>query len=114
MPKKATKRGSRDRQAAVRQNYRAEFNAPETGGENDPPIIVTGGSITIESPVEFTVTTEQRQHNGQPYTCYVYRNETIHIAEFEAKGKGNPYNDPTDGGRFNIKLKQGRVPGDKG
>lgn len=113
MTKKATKRSGRDRQAAVRQrNRRAEFNAPESGGETDPPIIVTGGSVIIASPVELTPAgTEQRQHNGQTVTYYIYRNDTVTISEIVARGRGNPHRDQTNNGQFEVKLERRRQGG---
>ena len=77
-----------------------------TNNEAEPPIIVQGGSLTIESPVFLSVTTEERIVNGRPHTYFIYKNDTVNIREFVAKGRGNPHRDPTNNGLFNIKLER--------
>ena len=93
MTKKATKKGTK---AALRQkSHRAEFSAP---AESDPPIIVSGGSVTISSKVFLSVSYDERTRR------YIYYTDAVKIKKFKAKGNKPPVEEDTDDGKFTIDL----------
>ena len=96
MSKKATKQ---DRQAALRQRHTAKFAAPESPpGESDPPIIVSGGSVTIYSKVFLSV---RQEADG----TYVYETDKIKVKRIKTRGK-KEQEDESNNGKFRIELRE--------
>lgn len=100
MPKKETKK---DRQASLKQSRTARFSAPESPpsaeGENDPPIIVSGGSVTIISKVFLSVNYDVRTRR------YVYFTDEVNVKRIKTRAKHDQH-DETDGGLFKIELRE--------
>ena len=100
MPKKETKK---DKQAALKQTHTAPFSAPESPPDeildNDPPIIVSGGSVKITSKVFLSVSYDERAKR------YIYYTDAVKVAKIKTKGK-HEQEDETDGGLFNIELRE--------
>lgn len=92
MPKKVTQK---DKQAALRQKHAtAPFPVP---GESDPPIIVSGGSVTITSKFELT---PSRDAKGN----YVYKTDKVKVKKIKTKGKKSEEDEPKSDGTFEIEL----------
>lgn len=99
MPKKETKKGS---QAALRQQHTSPFSAPESPptapADNDPPIIVSGGSVTITSKVFLSVNYDEQRKR------YIYYTDAVKVKKIMTTGQRNEQDVPRPDGTFVIDL----------
>ena len=68
----------------------------ENGGDADPPIIISGGSVTIKSAVFLTSSYDPVEKK------YIYRSD-VKIGKIHTKGKKDQTDD-SNNGAFTIKL----------
>lgn len=66
-------------------------------GDSDPPIIISGGSVTIESAVFLSVSFDATKQK------YIYENKDLKIGKMSMKGKKDQ-DDDSDNGKLTIKL----------
>lgn len=71
--------------------------APVGDGDADPPIIISGGSVTIESAVFLTTTFDPVKNK------FIYENRDVKIGMIKTKGKKDQQDD-SDNGKFSIEL----------
>ena len=72
--------------------------APAEDGDSDPPIIISGGSVTIESEVFLSSRFDAAKGR------YIYENKDIKIGKMQMHGKKGEQNDDSDNGKFRIGL----------
>ncbi len=68
-----------------------------TDGDADPPIIISGGSVTIESTVFLSSSYDPVKKK------FIYEAKDIKIGKINTKGKKDQ-DDDSDNGKFTIKL----------
>jgi len=70
---------------------------PVENGDSDPPIIISGGSVTIESTVFLSVSFDAAKQK------YIYENKDLKVGKMKMKGK-KAQEDDSDNGKLTIEL----------
>ena len=103
---KKKSKGSKDEAKPGKRSYGDDAALPaptppapveEGEGDSDPPIIISGGSVTIESAVFLSTSYDPAKKR------FIYETKAVKIGKMKTKGKKDQ-DDDSDNGEFTIKL----------